>query len=59
MSHIPDTRIVRDKEFITIRIPVRVVAGMTQEYWDMLALNARRLVPDVTPVENLRGAVQG
>ena len=58
MSRLPDTTIVRDNGFITIRIPVAVVAGMTQEYWDMLAVNARRLVPDVKPVEKLQGRVQ-
>ena len=53
MTRIPDTTINVNNGFVTIRIPATVVAGMTQEYWDTLAINARRLVPDVAPVRNL------
>jgi hypothetical protein len=54
----PNTTIKRDNEYVTIRIPLRVAAAMTQEYWDMLATNTRRLLPDVTPVVGLTAEVE-
>lgn len=50
MSRLPDTTIRRDKGFIVVKIPEKVAAGMTQEYWDMLATNIRKLTPDVAPL---------
>jgi hypothetical protein len=55
---LPNTTIKRDEKYVTIRIPLRVAAAMTQEYWDMLATNTRRLLPDVTPIQNLTAKVK-